>query len=375
MDPRRHGGRVGRSCWSSCRRVRQAHRRAACAAGGRTCGRRSRALRALEQARRCSLFGSIGTELLFAIALGLFARGVRVRGPARGAACDQHQRLVCSRALSPCPAGSASPSSASPLGLTSAGMAPETAVATVLLYRIATFYLPPAWGFPRHAVAQAHTATSDDPVPREFPAARPSQVVTDRDVRYHLAVVITVLAVRLSVPTPNARKVRSADRDLTPTPGASSSADSSFPPQFLRCSSQPLRQPGPATAQQRRSSGTLLPTGSPPRSASIPTKARGTQRPGTGTRVVCSSAARPGSRSADRRSGFIGHRWSLSGSSSTERGSSGRPRVERGVRGERSRAADSTDDAIGAASYADRRPRLSWFPPPAEAPAGRDASA
>ena len=33
------------------------------------------------------------------------------------------------------------------LGLTSAGMTPEAAVAAVLLYRISTFYLPPAWGF------------------------------------------------------------------------------------------------------------------------------------------------------------------------------------------------------------------------------------
>ena len=33
------------------------------------------------------------------------------------------------------------------LGLPSAGMAPEAAVAAVLLYRISTFYLPPTWGF------------------------------------------------------------------------------------------------------------------------------------------------------------------------------------------------------------------------------------
>ena len=33
------------------------------------------------------------------------------------------------------------------LGLTTAGMTPEAAVAAVLLYRISTFYLPPVWGF------------------------------------------------------------------------------------------------------------------------------------------------------------------------------------------------------------------------------------
>ena len=31
---------------------------------------------------------------------------------------------------------------------TSAGMTPETAIAAVLLYRIATYYAPPLWGFP-----------------------------------------------------------------------------------------------------------------------------------------------------------------------------------------------------------------------------------
>ena len=33
------------------------------------------------------------------------------------------------------------------VGLTSAGMTPSAALATVVLYRIAPFYLPPVWGF------------------------------------------------------------------------------------------------------------------------------------------------------------------------------------------------------------------------------------
>ena len=33
------------------------------------------------------------------------------------------------------------------VGPTAAGMAEEAALATAVLYRIATFYLPPAWGF------------------------------------------------------------------------------------------------------------------------------------------------------------------------------------------------------------------------------------
>jgi uncharacterized membrane protein YbhN (UPF0104 family) len=33
------------------------------------------------------------------------------------------------------------------VGLTAAGLTPEAALGTVILYRISTFYLPPAWGF------------------------------------------------------------------------------------------------------------------------------------------------------------------------------------------------------------------------------------
>ena len=33
------------------------------------------------------------------------------------------------------------------VGLTSAGMSQESALVTVLLYRLSTFYLPPIWGF------------------------------------------------------------------------------------------------------------------------------------------------------------------------------------------------------------------------------------
>jgi uncharacterized membrane protein YbhN (UPF0104 family) len=34
------------------------------------------------------------------------------------------------------------------IGLVSAGMTSEAAIAAVLLYRIAVYYLPPLWGFP-----------------------------------------------------------------------------------------------------------------------------------------------------------------------------------------------------------------------------------
>jgi hypothetical protein len=34
------------------------------------------------------------------------------------------------------------------IGLSSAGLTPEAAISAVLLCRISTYYLPPAWGFP-----------------------------------------------------------------------------------------------------------------------------------------------------------------------------------------------------------------------------------
>ena len=96
---------------------------------------------------RCSSLGSLATELLFAIALGLFAR-------AFGAHIDLTELLVINISVSllasfiPVPGGIGVAEFGLTIGLTSAGMIPEAAIAAVLLYRIATYYLPPAWGFP-----------------------------------------------------------------------------------------------------------------------------------------------------------------------------------------------------------------------------------
>jgi uncharacterized protein (TIRG00374 family) len=93
------------------------------------------------------LLGSIGTELLFATALGLFARDF-------GFEVSLVELLVINISVSllasfiPVPGGVGVSEFGLTLGLTSAGMPAESAVAAVLLYRIATFYLPPAWGFP-----------------------------------------------------------------------------------------------------------------------------------------------------------------------------------------------------------------------------------
>jgi glycosyltransferase 2 family protein len=106
------------------------------------------ALGALRASHKLALLvlGSIGTEALFALALGLFARGF-------GYDIALSELLVINISVSllasfvPVPGGVGVAEFGLTLGLTSAGMTPETAVAAVLLYRISTFYLPPAWGF------------------------------------------------------------------------------------------------------------------------------------------------------------------------------------------------------------------------------------
>ena len=106
------------------------------------------ALGALRASHKLALLvlGSLATELLFAIALGLFARSF-------GYDISLAELLVINISVSllasvvPVPGGVGVAEFGLTLGLTSAGMTAEPAVAAVLLYRIATFYLPPLWGF------------------------------------------------------------------------------------------------------------------------------------------------------------------------------------------------------------------------------------
>jgi uncharacterized membrane protein YbhN (UPF0104 family) len=93
------------------------------------------------------VFGSLATELLFAIALGLFARSF-------GYEISIAELLVINIGVSllgsvvPVPGNIGVAEFGLSVGLVSAGMTDETALAAVLLYRISTFYLPPLWGFP-----------------------------------------------------------------------------------------------------------------------------------------------------------------------------------------------------------------------------------
>jgi uncharacterized protein (TIRG00374 family) len=107
------------------------------------------ALAALRASHKLALLllGALATELLFATALGLFARSF-------GTSVDLAELLVINISVSllasfiPVPGGIGVAEFGLTIGLTSAGMSPEAAIAAVLLYRISTYYLPPAWGFP-----------------------------------------------------------------------------------------------------------------------------------------------------------------------------------------------------------------------------------
>jgi uncharacterized membrane protein YbhN (UPF0104 family) len=92
------------------------------------------------------VLGSLATEVLFAVALGLFARGF-------GYDISLAELLVINIGVSllgslvPVPGNIGVAEFGLTIGLVSAGMTEEAAFAAVLLYRTATFYLPPLWGF------------------------------------------------------------------------------------------------------------------------------------------------------------------------------------------------------------------------------------
>jgi uncharacterized protein (TIRG00374 family) len=92
------------------------------------------------------VLGSLATEVLFAAALGLFARSV-------GYDVSLAELLVINMSVSllgslvPVPGNIGVAEFGLAIGLVSAGMTDEAALAAVLLYRLATYYLPPLWGF------------------------------------------------------------------------------------------------------------------------------------------------------------------------------------------------------------------------------------
>jgi uncharacterized membrane protein YbhN (UPF0104 family) len=90
--------------------------------------------------------GNLATEILFASALALIVRGF-------GYDIPLVELLLINAATSlfasfiPVPGGIGVVEFALEAGLTAAGMTPSSALAAILIYRAATFYLPPVWGF------------------------------------------------------------------------------------------------------------------------------------------------------------------------------------------------------------------------------------
>jgi uncharacterized protein (TIRG00374 family) len=106
------------------------------------------AVRGIRSPRRLGLLfgGNFVAELLFALALGAIAAGF-------GYWVGLTELLLINMIVSlfagllPIPGGIGVVEGGLILGLVSAGVPEETAFAIVIVYRLATFYLPPIWGF------------------------------------------------------------------------------------------------------------------------------------------------------------------------------------------------------------------------------------
>jgi uncharacterized protein (TIRG00374 family) len=105
-------------------------------------------LRGLRSPRRVLMLfgGNLVAELLFASALGIVVQ-------AFGYSLALHELLFVNLAVSllsgliPVPGGVGVTEGGLIFGLTSFGVPQEIAFAAVIVYRLATFYTPPIWGF------------------------------------------------------------------------------------------------------------------------------------------------------------------------------------------------------------------------------------
>ncbi len=105
-------------------------------------------LRGLHSPRRLALLlgGNIATEILFTLALGIFARSMGYTISFADLLLI-HLSVALLAGLVPVPGGIGISEAMLTVGLIRAGMPDETAFAAAICYRAATFYLPPIWGF------------------------------------------------------------------------------------------------------------------------------------------------------------------------------------------------------------------------------------
>ncbi|HEU4840823.1 MAG TPA: lysylphosphatidylglycerol synthase transmembrane domain-containing protein, partial [Ilumatobacteraceae bacterium] len=106
------------------------------------------AVRGLRSPRRLAMLlgGNLATEVLFASTLGIFvaALGHHV---GLGALLLTNISVALLAGLLPVPGGIGVAEGGLTVGLVQAGVPEQAAFAAVLLYRLATFYLPPLWGY------------------------------------------------------------------------------------------------------------------------------------------------------------------------------------------------------------------------------------
>jgi uncharacterized membrane protein YbhN (UPF0104 family) len=106
------------------------------------------AIRGLRSPRRIGMLlgASLATEIIFALALGAFARSL-------GFSVGLDELLLINISVSllagllPIPGGIGVFEGGLTLGLVRAGLPEEAAFAAAIMFRLATFYVPPIWGF------------------------------------------------------------------------------------------------------------------------------------------------------------------------------------------------------------------------------------
>ncbi len=106
------------------------------------------AVRGLRSPRRLGLLfgGNLASEVLFAASLGIFTRALGYDVPL-GELLVINVSVALLSGLIPVPGGIGVTEGGLTYGLVQVGLPEEVALAAALMYRLASFYLPPIWGF------------------------------------------------------------------------------------------------------------------------------------------------------------------------------------------------------------------------------------